>query len=160
MDTKLAEQEVTDFVGKNAGYYYTRWTPLLEGQDWTGFNWAACFLSGFWLAYRKMYKPALVFYGAIFLVVIIEEIGTKHGRSGKTGDSFGFIASIVCGAYGNRWYFQHATRVITKVRSKRLPDNIFRDELSKLGGTNILAPIAFFVALVAAVLAVNFLVLS
>jgi hypothetical protein len=23
MDTKLTEQEVTDFVGKNAGYYYT-----------------------------------------------------------------------------------------------------------------------------------------
>jgi hypothetical protein len=32
MDTKLAEQEVTDFVGKNAGYYYTRWTLRIPGE--------------------------------------------------------------------------------------------------------------------------------
>jgi hypothetical protein len=42
-DHSLTKDEITAFVGKNADYYWTRWTPLIEGQDWTAFNWAAFF---------------------------------------------------------------------------------------------------------------------
>ncbi|MSU34909.1 MAG: hypothetical protein EXS36_07310 [Pedosphaera sp.] len=34
MITKLTKDEITAFVGKNADYYFTRWTPLVEGQNW------------------------------------------------------------------------------------------------------------------------------
>ena len=159
MDPKIKE-EIAAFVGKNPDYYYTRWTPLLEGQGWTGFNWAAFFFSAFWLPYRKMYKTALVFYGCIFLAAIFEEIASKNGTPQALGQSLRLIAAIICGANGNRWYFDHATDVITQVRSKRLPDNIVIDELSKRGGTSIGAAVAFFVALVAAMCVALFLMAS
>src|SRR5262245_35166664 len=78
---KLTEAEIKAFVGQNADYYSSRWTPLLEGKDWSGFNWAACFLSGLWLSYRKMYKAAFIFYGAVFLVTMLEEVADAPDTS-------------------------------------------------------------------------------
>ena len=49
------EQYFRVFVGSKADYYVERWTPLLRSSGrGAGFNWAAFFLSSFWLPYRKM----------------------------------------------------------------------------------------------------------
>jgi len=54
----LKDDEIAAFVGKKAGYYLEKWRPVLDGTgnagNVTGFNWAACLLSGLWLPYRKM----------------------------------------------------------------------------------------------------------
>jgi hypothetical protein len=67
--TILIEPELRAFVGTNSNYYMNRWKPLLEGHDWSGFNWAACLLSELWLPYRTMYGLAAGFYGIAFLGV-------------------------------------------------------------------------------------------
>ena len=159
MDTKLTKEEITAFVGKNADYYYKRWAPLIEGQDWTGFNWAPFFFSGFWLPYRKMYQTAFGFYGCIFLATVIEEISSDHGtpQNQTLWHILRLTAAIICGAYGNRWYFNHAKDVIAQVRSKQLPDNVFMNELSKRGGTSIVAGVGFFVVFAVALSAIAFL---
>ena len=74
MSSPLTQDEVTAFAGKNADYYWTRWTPLIQGQDWSGFNWAAFFFSGLWLAYRKMYGIALIFYAVALLGVFADQM--------------------------------------------------------------------------------------
>ena len=51
--------------------YLRNWAPLLQGGTGrAGFNWAAFFLSGLWLAYRKMYKVTLI----LFVIIIVETV--------------------------------------------------------------------------------------
>jgi hypothetical protein len=74
----LNAQEVAAFVGEKAGYYLQKWRPVLDGTgnagNATGFNWAAFFLSGLWLPYRKMYRATAIFFGVILLETLFEEI--------------------------------------------------------------------------------------
>ncbi|MEO7298559.1 MAG: DUF2628 domain-containing protein [Verrucomicrobiota bacterium] len=146
MATPLTEEEITAFVGQNADHYFSRWTPLIQGQNWTSFNWAAFFLTGVWLLYRKMYKPALIFFGIIILESILEwsVFGDETPRGLER--LVGLTAAIVCGAYGNRWYLAHATKVIVQVRAQDLPGNAFMDAISKRGGTSVGAALGFFAA--------------
>lgn len=144
----LSEHEIRSVVGPKADYYLKKWREL----DWgwrRGINWAAFFLSGFWLPYRKMYKAALIFYGIILLESILEwrVFGdeTPRGLEGLVG----LAAAIVCGAYGNRWYLAHATKVIMQVRAQELSGNAFMDAISKRGGTSIGAALGFFAVIVA-----------
>src|SRR6476660_7165703 len=97
----LTETEMRGFVGPNADYYLTRWKPMLEGQDWSGFNWAACLISGFWLPYRKMYGAATVVYGIAFLGTLIEELADAPNESSGLRPLVRLIVAVVCGAFGN-----------------------------------------------------------
>lgn len=151
MATTPTKDEITAFVGQNADYYFSRWTPLMEGQNWTSFNWAAFGLSGFWLPYRKMYKAALIFYGIILLESIVEWRVFADETPRGLESLVGLAAAVICGAYGNRWYLAHATNVIMQVRAQELPENAFMDAISKRGGTSVGAALGYFAVSVAAI---------
>ena len=152
----VQRDEMTAFVGKNADYYLSRWTPLLEGENWTAFNWAAFCFSGFWLPYRKMYKAAVIFFGIILLESILE--GRLFG--GETNRErervVGLVAAMVCGGYGNRWYLSHVKKVISQIRAQELPGNAFVDAISKRGGTSVGAALAFLAGFVALLFVAGF----
>src|SRR5262249_13397944 len=138
----LTEPEVRGFVGLNSDYYLSRWKPLLEGGDWSGFNWAACLLSGFWLPYRKMYGAAALFYVVAFLGVLLEEAVTPGKDSG-----LGFArvaAALICGAFGTQWYFRHTARNVAEARAAGVAEDELAHVLAKRGGTSVAAPILFF----------------
>src|SRR5437870_11505904 len=116
MDSPITKEEIAAFVGDNADYYRTQWTPLMEGKKGTRFNWVAFLFGGFWLPYRKMYKPALILYVVICLEVILEETRFKEVK--PFGNFIFLIIGLILGAFGNRLYFNHATAAITQVRSK------------------------------------------
>lgn len=84
--------EAKAFVGPRYHYDFVRRTPFLRRTTSTaGFNWAAFFLSGFWIPYRKMYRLTVVFYAVIVLETIVEEVGFRrsHGNgraAGSDGD--------------------------------------------------------------------------
>jgi hypothetical protein len=146
----LTEPEVRAFVGLNSDYYLSRWKPLLEGQDWSGFNWAACVLSGLWLPYRKMYGAATVFYGIAFLEVVLEEVSFPPSTHSGLGSFIRLVVAVVCGAFGNEWYFRHAARLVAQTRATGVADDTeLAQVLSKLGGTSALAAILFFAGFVA-----------
>jgi hypothetical protein len=65
------DEELTAFVGTKADYYLPRWRA--SQQRLGGFNFAAFFVSGFWLPYRKMYRTTLLFYGLVLAVCIVED---------------------------------------------------------------------------------------
>jgi Protein of unknown function (DUF2628) len=128
MISNLTEQEIRTFVGPKADYYLKKWRLALEGSgSATGFNWAAFFLSGMWLAYRRMYRFAAIFFGIFLLEGLIETVvyvgilGRPEAPMGF-GRVLGFVASLVCGALANQWYFSHARETISEVRSQPLSE--------------------------------------
>jgi hypothetical protein len=77
------------------------------------FNWAAFFLTGAWVAYRKMYWQFLVLLGAtIVLSIIVQTLGISLTWVAS------LVVGLVCGTYGDRWYHNHSLRVIRKARLK------------------------------------------
>ena len=115
----------------------------------TGFNWVAFLLSGLWLPYRKMYMVATIFWAVILVEAIAEEtlfvgiLGKAETPAGL-GRVVGLVASIICGAYGNRWYLSHARKVISDVRAQGLKEHAFAEMLSKRGGTSLGSSLGFF----------------
>jgi Protein of unknown function (DUF2628) len=159
----LTKEEVTAFVGRKARYYLRHWPAAAESVDdepgitadgltgyerAAGFNPAAFFLSGIWIAYRKMYWVAMIFWGFILVesfvedLVSVEMLGlpeTPNGWNLLTGLIFG----VVCGTFGNQWYLSHTRRQVARVRSLGLPREEHLHALSRRGGTSIFAPLGF-----------------
>jgi hypothetical protein len=173
----ITDAEARAFVGRKADYYCSKWSPalkspaaapdqvavagLLLSQPKTGFNWAAFFLSGLWLPYRKMYAVTFIFFGVILAESVLEEVlfvGALGMPEAPAALSrlVGLAAALVCGSYGNRWYLSHAQKVITAVRSRGLPEEEYRRVLAKVGGTSLPAAVGFFVLFMGAVFAVLF----
>jgi hypothetical protein len=153
------EQEVRAFVGPKSDYYLKKWHLALEGMgnagNATGFNWAALFLSGLWLPYRKMYRATLIFFGVILLETLFEEIVYvgflgRPEAPGTLGRFVGFVAGLVCGGFGNAWYLAHAQKTIGKMQSQGLPEDAYFKALTKHGGTNIAASLGFLLLFILA----------
>ncbi|QDV38534.1 DUF2628 domain-containing protein [Tautonia plasticadhaerens] len=145
------QRDLRAFVGSNADYYLRRWTHLLERESaGAGFNLAAFLLSGFWLVYRKMYRVTAIFFAVILLESVVEEVifvvvlGNEAVPAGR-GLVVGLVAAIVCGSYGNRWYYSHARRVISDVRAQGLGEQAVAGALARRGGTSLVAAIGLFV---------------
>jgi len=170
----ITEGELRAFVGRNASYYVNKWSPALKtrrpgydtvtvgglmvAQPKTGFNWAAFFLAGLWLPYRKLYVPTLLLFGAILTELLIEQVlfvGVlgKPEAPARLGRPFGLAAALVCGWFGNGWYLSRARRVVGEVRSQKLAARAHLRELSKRGGTSLLASFGFFAVFIVAIVA-------
>jgi hypothetical protein len=162
----LKDDEIAAFVGKRAGYYLEKWRPALDGTgtagNATGFNWAACLLSGLWLPYRKMYRASEIFFAILLVEIILEEIVSvgilgKPEAPGSVGSAVGLITAIVCGAFGNAWYLSHTQAAIAEVRSRGLPEDACLQALAKRGGTRFAASLSFLIAFFAAVFVISLL---
>ena len=159
MNNDLAEKEFSAFVGPKADYYLERWRFAVDGPEIaTGFNWAAFFLSGLWLPYRKMYRFAAIFFGIIWLETVLAEV-VWVGILGKPeapaalGRFVGLVASIVCGWLANEWYLSHARKAISEVRSQGLSEEAHLEALAKRGGTSLAASLGFLVVFLLAAFA-------
>ncbi len=151
------EEEVRAFVGPRADYYIKKWwlDPDRRTGIGAGINWAALFLSGLWLPYRKMYRETLIFFGVILLETLLEDIVYvgflgRPEAPGTLGRFVGLVAGIVCGGFGNEWYQSHAQKTIGKLRSQGLPEAAYIEALTKSGGTSIAASLGFFVLFILA----------
>ncbi len=149
------EEELRAFVGPRSNYYLASWAPRLPGSTArSGWNWAAWFFSGFWLLYRKMYKGAAIFFGAVLAVSIAEEAYFRFILEMPELESamdrvLNFVPGIICGLYGNAWYLSHANRAISKVHAE-MPNDDVLDALAKRGGTSFVSalgiPLVFVIA--------------
>lgn len=141
---ELTEQEIRAFVGSNAEFYLRKWDAVLRGRDNSaGFNWAAFWLAGLWVPYRKLYLHAVALYAIMLLLVVVD----LSGASGHSRDGLAMLLGVICGAFGNGWYLSHARATITGIRSQRLEGEAYLQMLARRGGTSLLAPLGFMVAL-------------
>ncbi len=141
----IEEHDLRAFVGNKADHYLKKWAPMIEGRDdEASFSLPACLLTSLWLAYRKMYRFTLIYYG-IILLKSIAEAAFFAGLLGRTQAPSGFAllttvgTSIIFGVYGNRWYFSHAKQVVADVRTHGLEAQAHEAMLAKRGGTSLVA---------------------
>ena len=151
--------DMWNFFGSRASYYVER-----AARQSSGFNWGAFLFSGLWIAYRKMYKIAAIFFSVMIAIVFIEEmvVAGFMGRENvaKIMDRVSsLIVAIVCGTYGNRWYLNHSNRRIAEIRDQGFDERRTAELLSKRGGTSIGAMLGivfiFFVVIAVISLAVH-----
>jgi hypothetical protein len=149
----LTEREISAFVGKNADYYIRHWPHPrdLYGRA-RGFNWAAFFLGGLWIPYRKMYRATLILFAIVTASVVVDLIADDLGFKNPIGRIFQLAVAFVCGRYGNGWYLAHTRREVARVRALGLEDNAYDEALRRRGGTSLLASIGLFVLFLLAVL--------
>ena len=100
---------------EEAEYYLHKWAPLLQaGLARAGFNWAAFFLAGFWLGYRKMYKVALIFYAIITVESVFEKV-VFVGVMGKPRPPGLGVGRQSCGV-ANLWSVRQSLVLISRAR--------------------------------------------
>ncbi|MDY3554414.1 DUF2628 domain-containing protein [Gemmata sp. JC717] len=144
------EQEMLAFVGSNAHYYLKSWQPALSGEGGpTGFNWAAFFLPGLWLGYRKMYMAVLVLYGLILAETALEPVVFVWVLKmpevlDRLGPFVALVTGVLVGTFGNGWYLARARRVIGEVRSLGLSEADHLKALAARGGANPSASVGLF----------------
>ena len=104
------EERLRAAIGPRADYYLRAWREMdAKGKsyDW---NWAACFLSVFWFAYRKMWGPMLA-TGLVYIV-------TSPFLDPTNKPVFRIVAlilvglSFVTGSFGNRLYRAQVNRIV------------------------------------------------
>lgn len=142
------------FVGSNVDFYLKKWgSPAVKPSErTTGFNWAALFFSGLWLAYRKMYKAVAIFLAVVLVETIAEEVLfvgiLGHAETpAALGRFVGIAFGIICGACGNLWYLRHANAAVADVLAQGLDEPAAAAALSKRGGTSLLASLGFLLLL-------------
>ena len=142
---KITEEELRAFVGPRAERYLAMWQADLElGVCRATKNWAAFLFAPFWLAYRKMYRVLAIFLGiALFESVLEELILEKFSFSTEAGyvvtSGIGILFAVVCGVWGNKWYFSHAQRHIVRARIPGANENGDCGAISDRGGTSLIA---------------------
>lgn len=138
-----SEAELRAVFGPRADYYFAQW----QGTGRRASNWAAFWFSGLWLPFRRLYLVALVFYAAIAVESVLEEVvfrwmGYREVPT-AVNRAVGLACALVCGAWGNRWYLARVRRIISETRALGLsPDEHLR-ELGRRGGTRVWHAVAF-----------------
>lgn len=135
--------ELRLFIQANPDYYLSRWRDIPElGKVqpfrwkgwWNKMNWAAFFLGPVWLAYRKMYVPAILLAIAVPVIGALSELIGAH--------YWGWALAFVIGPYGNPLYRWHVEKKIRKIKQETKTVHYgFRIA----GGVSWLAPIPFVI---------------
>ena len=133
------------FVGPRAEYYFRKWAPrLLNPSDEVGMNWVAFFFPCFWICYRKMYRVAFIFFGAVLLQAMFKEVLflciLKLPNAPRGTDLIiNVLIGIIIGLYGNAWYLTHAERKIAEAHAQGFRDEQLLRVLADRGGTSLLS---------------------
>ncbi|MEK3887561.1 DUF2628 domain-containing protein [Bacillus sp. FSL K6-3431] len=140
-----SELDLSIFVGKKYPYYNRKWIKNKENKP--TWNFAAFFLSLFWLGYRKMYIPIVIIIATFFFIDFLLYISDY--KYSTVDNSISFAIAILLGLYGNHFYLLNAKKKVSAIREKGLSSEDKNVELHKKGGTSWLG---VFIALVSLLL--------
>jgi hypothetical protein len=98
-------------IGPNAPWYLERWRRMDARRSQVQWNWAACFASLFWFAYRKMWVPvaalALFFVLLAVLAVLARSLPVTIGAG-----VLAIAAAVASGLLGTSFYRRHAGKLV------------------------------------------------
>lgn len=103
------EELLAAAIGPKSAYYLERWRAVDATGAKTSWNWAACFASFLWLAYRKMWLAMVLFLVAN---VALGVIGSASVILAKITLIASILLSFVTGYFGNLWYRAQVSRLI------------------------------------------------
>ncbi|MEC0231261.1 DUF2628 domain-containing protein [Paenibacillus alba] len=128
VSSDIDDNELTrQIIGKNDEFYLKKWSSSNKPEQRSGWNWAAFFLTFFWMGYRKMHKLFIIFiatYTVIDLVLSLTGIGA-------IGNYIGIVIAIIFGSRGNAFYYAHVKEIKEKHKS-----NPSMYPVGKIGGTS------------------------
>lgn len=117
------------FVGdEKSGYYLPRW----HSQSKTSWNWPAFLFLWFWLGYRKMYSHLFILLGIFICFDIISFY------LGSESNPIGITLGVIYGIFGNYFYFNHAKKKISRIKSRHTSELDIETEVIRQGRTSIL----------------------
>ena len=123
----LTKEEATAFAGKNAPYYLEQW-KLHADTTLKGWNWAAAIFGIEWLAYRRLYREALLSFVLLLLCAFVLAL------IGLDGDFFGYSYRLLIGMLGNMLYRNKALRALRSVTAAGDPQPL--EALARKGGAS------------------------
>ncbi len=146
------EETITDwrlFIGPAADYYLQQWRRLQRG-DWLTFNSYAFLFGIFWMLYRQMLRPTVLFLSIYFAEGFLERflfqiLGIEAPLSwwffGRV-----LLFALALGFLGNWIYYQYTLNTIRQIKTNYAPEE-HQKILRLKGGTSIL-PVLLFVILI------------
>ncbi|MEK2600057.1 DUF2628 domain-containing protein [Burkholderia arboris] len=144
--SSASNDEVTAYVGKNAGWFERKWAIAESRKSRQSWNWAACFLGPVWMAYRCMYWQAAAVLGVTLGITLVELLYFARYFESSTLDPVTIGIAVSLGWYGNGIYKTHVERRIEKLRPNATSRESFLALLEAQGGTNWLAATGFAIA--------------
>ncbi len=169
-------QELRAAIGLNAEYYMHHWGMLdtyrphgtgrprgTERPRGTGFNWGAFIFSGLWMAFRKMYWAAILYY-ALFLgwAAFEELVLVRSWNMDMPSWLFSLIRltpPAICGMLANRWYYRHIARLIDRAGEEKIDRDARLALLHQRGGSSVMAAcsmaLLFSIAAVTAIMVIG-----
>jgi hypothetical protein len=120
------------FIGPHATFYDDRW----RWMDWRGrshgWNWPAATTCGVWLAYRKMYRWAVIYLAAFGLLVLLAVSGVPL----RLLISLFAAGNLILGTYANTLYYQHFRSVARVVGNHHADYRTTAAALATAGGVD------------------------
>ena len=135
----LTEQEAWAAVigDSNTHHYLSRFDGIAHGEG-AGWHWPGFLVTWYWMLYRKMWIPALIYFFAPYVVAIL--LGAASAASPVVGGllSLAWIVAwlIGPGMLANKWYYNHCKGKIRDVRSRGGSKEQMVARLEALGGTS------------------------
>ena len=114
------ENDVSNVVEQNAGYYIDKWKKASNPLKFAGWNWAAFLLSPIWLAYRHMYFWATIYFLLLVVTAAVASIlPAIIYYTALTEESLliwriasPFLVALIFGWKGNALYGRHVHKLI------------------------------------------------
>lgn len=133
----------------NTVHYVGRFERLAHGEG-GGWHWPALFVTWFWMLYRKMWVPAVLWAVAYFGVSIFVSIlgAASPVLAGVLSLAWLVFWLIGPSLLANRWYYNHCVNKIQHVRARGGSKEQMLARLEAVGGTsNIAVVILAFVVI-------------
>ena len=137
----FSKDDIKAFVQTRTYYYLPKWNvldPTLRHVAPGTFNWAACILTVFWLAYRKMYLFTAIWLAFLCVFYSVVELVFSLPASAMNGANIAMM--LLFGRYGSSLYRKHVERKVREVKST-MAHEYWTEAFKDKGGTSLLAPI-------------------
>lgn len=109
----LTKEESEAFIGKNSSFYMDNWKSYSDSAL-KGWNWAAMFFSIEWMAYRKMYMEALLYFIITAFISVCTGVFLASLGIGFSGRLAGDALGLLMGMFANALYRKKALRILHK----------------------------------------------
>jgi hypothetical protein len=130
------------FLGPdNSNYYLPLFARFDAGGGAASWNWAAAFITQFWMLFRGMFLWGFLFYPLLTwagVLVVSVAAGVVRVPAGQGLASLLFLAAyfLVPGIYGNKLFHNHVRKMIERSATLGLSGQLRREWLIRKGAGN------------------------
>lgn len=134
------QEKIRDYVSENTTFYMSKYTKLKEKNSKMSWNWSAFLVPHLWMAYRKMYVEAVVYYLAIQALTFIGDVAIVYGRYTNSLTFavailiLDFVMMFAVAMFANYYYLNKLEKYASQEYS--LTDGEVRSQRERYAGVN------------------------